>query len=128
MQITGAFLLVACWVTGVGADEVHWKCDRYVSLAEPARLAPSDVQWSSTLVHLQPHAELRLRNSTARVGGILNRHFGDYAALRWHAWPTASNSTLRTHLATADGPFTFASAKVFPRVVGIVPVIERCRF
>ena len=67
MQITGAFLLVACWATGVVRDEVHWKCDRYVSLAEPARLAPSDVQWNSTLVHLKPDAELRVRNSRFHV-------------------------------------------------------------
>ena len=119
-RITGAFLLTGCAYRNTDPNLVYWTCDRAVFLDEPVTLQAADIQWTSTLVHLKPDAEQKVRMLGARVGGALNNHFADYALSRWHCWPASDTSNLKIQWDT-EHPFTFTSHLSYSKAVGIEP-------
>ena len=117
-RISGAFKVSRCDVLAQNRSQVHWKCDRVVSLEKDVQLEADNFCWLSTLVHLTPAAELAVRQGKAGLCGILNNHFSEVSDSRWHCWPMSEDMHHTFH-ASGGQPFTFASDARFAKAAGV---------
>jgi hypothetical protein len=132
-RVHGAFLLTECSVLDAHRDAIYWNCDRAVALAEQIEVRPSQVSWSSTLIHLQPLVEETIRRAGSAVGGCLNDHMVEVAGERWYMWP--ADTQLEDRWRQYDGsPFVFTTDAKFAKAVGVTPdvvafhnmIVDRC--
>jgi hypothetical protein len=84
--IWGAISVIDCVVIRNSLNYVYWHVNLCVPLQQKLQVARDDISRWSTLVHLRPAAEVRVRQLRAAVGGALNDHFHAAAGDRWPLW------------------------------------------
>ena len=118
--ILGAILVRTGKETSEDYDMVVWHCDLSVKLDTPFNLSPHELRLKAKLLHLSKIREAQVRQSCARVGGILNQRFLSCAGERWQVWP-ADDDILDVFSIFAGAPFTFKSVRAFARAASVTP-------
>ena len=121
--ISGVFRLSHCSTTAEAAD-VHWQCDRVVSLNQPVQLDDDEFNKRGTFFEITQKTELVLRNMSVLAGGDMKNHFVDDLGSRWSAWPV--DRALLVKLASnGGGPCTFSTPAKYARDAGVDPAFTR---